>query len=553
MADAKNDRMEKLIALCKRRGFIFAGSEIYGGLANSWDYGPLGAQLKKNIKDEWWRRFVERRSDMVGIDAALIMNPKVWEASGHLATFTDPLVECKKCHERFRLDKLIEDATKKALQVGYLDFMNEWVKVLIKKVQDSTRNAKIEKEKAIEELAKLRREILELGGDPDSITQKKEKSVYLRINFDEDIALDAELSLYDAIMQGGVGAYMEYLVSKKKIPCTNCDSRDLTHPQNFNLMLKTFLGPAEEKANVVYFRPETAQAMFVNFKNVLDTSRKRLPFGIAQIGKAFRNEITPGNFIFRTREFEQMEIEYFVRPEEWEQHFEYWLNEQKKWVKDLGVADEHVHYVEVPAADRAHYSKRSVDTEYEYPFGQKELYGLAYRSSYDLDSHMKASGADLQYLDPQTNEKFVPHVIEPTWGVDRSVLVALLEAYTEDIANERTYLKLPYWTAPYKVAVFPLLANKPALVEKARAVYDQLAKNFTVAWDDRGNVGKRYYAQDEIGTPFCVTVDFETLGEEGSDPAKIDTVTVRNRDTMTQDRVKISELQSYLADKLAKG
>lgn len=442
MADTKNDRMEKLIALCKRRGFIFPGSEIYGGLANSWDYGPLGAQLKKNIKDEWWRRFVERRSDMVGIDAALIMNPKVWEASGHLATFTDPLVECKKCHERYRADQI--------------------------------------------DLSK---------------------------------------------------------------PCAKCGEKNsFTEPQNFNLMLKTFLGPAEEKANVVYFRPETAQAMFVNFKNVLDTSRKRLPFGIAQIGKAFRNEITPGNFIFRTREFEQMEIEYFVRPEEWEQQFEYWLNEQKKWVKDLGVADEHVHYVEVPAADRAHYSKRSVDTEYDYPFGQKELYGLAYRTTYDLDAHMKASGADLQYMDPQTNEKFVPHVIEPTWGVDRSVLVTLLEAYTEDTTNERTYLKLPYWTAPYKVAVFPLLANKPALVEKARAVYDQLAKNFTVAWDDRGNVGKRYYAQDEIGTPFCVTIDFDTLGESGD--AQKDTVTVRNRDTMTQERVAIADLVSCLHKQL---
>ena len=442
MAETKNDRMEKLIALCKRRGFIFPGSEIYGGLANSWDYGPLGAQLKKNIKDEWWRRFVERRSDMVGIDAALIMNPKVWEASGHLATFTDPLVECKKCHERYRADQI--DTAK---------------------------------------------------------------------------------------------------------PCGKCGEKNsFTEPQNFNLMLKTFLGPAEEKANVVYFRPETAQAMFVNFKNVTDTSRKRLPFGIAQIGKAFRNEITPGNFIFRTREFEQMEIEYFVRPEEWEQHFEYWLNEQRKWVKDLGVADEHIHYVEVPDADRAHYSKRSVDTEYDYPFGQKELYGLAYRSSYDLDSHIKASGADLQYMDPQTNEKFVPHVIEPTWGVDRSVLVTLLEAYVEYATNERVYLKLPYWTAPYKVAVFPLLANKPALVTNARAVFDELSKSFMVAWDDRGNVGKRYYAQDEIGTPFCVTVDFDTLGESGDD--KKDTVTVRNRDTMQQERVAIADLPSYLQKQL---
>ncbi len=453
----QSDAMDTLISLCKRRGFIFAGSDIYGGLANSWDYGPLGAQLKKNIKDEWWKRFVERRSDMVGIDAALIMNPKVWEASGHLKTFSDPLVECKKCNERFRADQI-------------------------------------------------------------------------------DI----------------------------KAPCSNCKAKDsFTEARQFNMMLRTSLGPKEDTSSIAYLRPETAQAMFVNFKNVLDTSRKRLPFGIASQGRAFRNEITPGNFIFRQREFDLMEFEYFVKPSEWEQYFEYWLGEMKKWIKDLGVSEAKVHYVEISEADRAHYSKRTVDVEYEYPFGQKELYGLAYRGSFDLDSHMKASGADLQYMDPQTNEKFVPHVIEPAFGLDRSVLVTLLEAYTEqqiaksteqgEKSETRVYLKLPYWTAPYKAAVFPLLANKPALVEKARSVFDQLKTQFTVAWDDRGNVGKRYYAQDEIGTPFCITVDFDTLGEEGSDPAKIDTVTVRNRDTMAQERVKISDLQSYLADKLAKG
>ncbi len=438
--------MDKLIALCKRRGFIFPGSEIYGGLANSWDYGPLGAQLKKNIKDEWWKRFVERRDDMVGIDAALIMNPKVWEASGHLATFNDPLVECKKCHERYRADQI-------------------------------------------------------------------------------DV----------------------------KAPCQNCKAKDsFTEAKQFNMMLKTSLGPKEDTSSVAYLRPETAQAMFVNFKNVLDTSRKRLPFGIASQGRAFRNEITPGNFVFRQREFDLMEFEYFVKPAEWEKYFEYWLAEMKKWVKDLGVSDAKVHYVEIADGERAHYSKRTIDVEYEYPFGQKELYGLAYRGSFDLDSHMKASGADLQYMDPTTNEKFVPHVIEPAFGLDRSVLVTLLEAYTEDATNERTYLKLPYWTAPYKAAVFPLLANKPALVEKARAVYQLLTTSSLgpIAWDDRGNVGKRYYAQDEIGTPFCITVDFDTLGEEGSDAAKIDTVTVRNRDTMQQERVKISELANHLRNAL---
>jgi glycyl-tRNA synthetase len=489
--------MEKLIALCKRRGFIFAGSEIYGGLANSWDYGPLGAQLKKNIKDEWWRRFVERRSDMVGIDAALIMNPKVWEASGHLATFTDPLVECKKCHTRFRADQ-----PGKNFRIDVADFISG--KSATWSVQG---NCDVCGALAV-----------------DSFTTPKNFNLMLATHLGPVTAIDEISSnLEYAVGLGEESSFRAHMLEKLK----------------------------EYASTAVYLRPETAQAMFVNFKNVLDTSRKRLPFGIAQIGKAFRNEITPGNFIFRTREFEQMEIEYFVRPEEWEQQFEYWLTQMKQWVKDLGIAESKVQYVEIPEADRAHYSKRTVDVEYQYPFGQKELYGLAYRGSFDLDNHAKASRVDLQYVDPQTNEKIVPHVIEPTWGVDRSVLVTLLEAYTEDSANERTYLKLPYWTAPYKVAVFPLLANKPALVEKARAVYDQLAKNFTVAWDDRGNVGKRYYAQDEIGTPFCITVDFETLGEEGSDKAKIDTVTVRNRDTMAQERVAIADLPSYLSQKLS--
>lgn len=465
------DVMEKLIALCKRRGFIFPGSAIYGGLQNSWDYGPLGAQLKKNIKDEWWRRFVERRDDMVGLDAAIIMNPKVWEASGHLKTFSDPLIECKKCHERFRADTI---------------------------------------------------------SDIDH--------------------------------------------------CPSCKGeKTFTEAKQFNLMLKTSLGPKEDSASTVYLRPEIAQAMFVNFKNVLDTARKRLPFGIASQGRAFRNEITPGNFIFRQREFDLMEFEYFVRPpvadtqknadgnadkrgkEEWEHWFEYWLAEMKRWLKDLGIRDEKLHFVEISPEDRAHYSKRTIDVEYDYPFGQKELYGLAYRGDFDLSSHMNASHEDLQYTDPVTNEKFIPHVIEPSFGLDRSVLVTLLEAYTEqelrtkdgELSTEkRVYLKLPAWVAPYKVAVFPLLANKPELVEKAREVYEGLRTKDLgqIAWDDRGNVGKRYYSQDEIGTPFCVTVDFDTIGESG-DELK-DTVTVRNRDTMKQERINIADVASYIRSNL---
>jgi glycyl-tRNA synthetase len=437
------EKMDKIVSLAKRRGFVYPGSEIYGGLANSWDYGPLGTELKNNIKQLWWKRFVQQRPDMVGIDAALIMNPKVWEASGHVATFTDPLVECKSCHSRFRADQI-------------------------------------------------------------DVTEK----------------------------------------------CGSCGKKDgFSEPKMFNLMLKTFLGPAEEAANIAYFRPETAQAMFVQFKNVQTTSRKPIPFGIAQVGKAFRNEITPGNFVFRTREFEQMEIEYFIPvpkiDKDWNDFFEAWKEEMIKWMRDdLRLNMGNVHELEVPAEDRAHYSKRTLDFEYDFPFGLKELYGLAYRGDFDLQNHMKTSGESLEFTDPQTNEKYVPHVIEPTWGVDRTFLALLVDHYKEEGEGDskRVYLSLPAKLAPYKVAVFPLLKNKPELVEKARAIYDELSKHFMTAWDDRGNVGKRYYSQDEIGTPYCVTVDFDTLED--------DSVTIRDRDTATQERIKITELTNYFASKL---
>ena len=414
MKKESDNVMEKIISLCKRRGFVFPGSEIYGGLANSWDYGPLGVELKNNIKQLWWKRFVHMRDDMVGIDAALIMNSKVWEASGHVSTFSDPLVECKKC--------------------------------------------------------------------PDC---------------------------------GG----------------------ELTVAKHFNLMLKTFLGPVEDKDSVVYFRPETAQAMFVDFKNVLETSRKKLPFGIAQIGKAFRNEITPGNFIFRTREFEQMEIEYFIYEKDWQESFDYWKKEMLDWMfNGLGLEKAKVRELEVLDDELAHYSKRTVDFEYDFPFGLEELYGLAYRTDFDLKNHYKEE----PYLDAESNEKSYPHVIEPTFGVDRSVLAVLCDAYKEE--GERIILKLNPKIAPYKVAVFPLLKNKPELVAKAREIYSELKKEFLVAWDDRGNIGKRYYSQDEIGTPMCVTVDFDTL-EKGE-------VTVRDRDTMKQEKVKVEELSNYIKGKI---
>ena len=442
--------MEKLVSLCKRRGFIFPGSEIYGGLANSWDYGPLGVELKNNIKQEWWKRFVHQRTDVVGIDSALVMNPKVWEASGHLSNFSDPLVECKKCHNRFRADQI----------------------------------------------------------------------------------------------QGTV--------------CPDCKG-ELTKPQQFNLMFKTFIGPAEEEANVAYFRPETAQGMFVDFKNVLETTRKRLPFGIAQIGKSFRNEITPGNFIFRTREFEQMEIEFFIEEKEWEKWFDLWLGEMKRWLKDLGLAEEKLHFDDIPDGERAHYSKRTVDIEYDFPFGKKELYGLAYRGDFDLKNHMDKSGEDLRYTDPVSGEKFLPHVIEPTWGVDRSILAALLAAYHEEkvesakskVESEeemRVVLKFPKWLAPVKIAVLPL-SKKEDLSVKAKEIHAMLAKYFVCDYDETQSIGKRYRRQDEIGTPYCVTVDFDTLGESGDE--KKDTVTVRDRDTMAQERIAVADLAEYLRNNLS--
>lgn len=422
--------MEKIVSLAKRRGFVFPGSEIYGGLAGTWDYGSLGVELKNNIKQMWWKRFVQQRDDMVGIDTAIVMNPAVWQASGHVETFTDPMVECPKDHHRFRADH-------------------------------------VEKKNEVQH-------------------------------------------------------------------CPDCNTI-LGEAKQFNMMLKTQVGPVEDSANRAYLRPETAQGMFVNFKHVLDTTRRKLPFGIAQIGKAFRNEITPRDFLFRSREFEQMEIEYFISESAWEDSFDHWLNEMRQWIADIGISREHIHELEVSKDELAHYSKRTVDFEYDFPFGKKELYGLAYRTDFDLKNHFK----EPPYRE-EGSESFYPHVIEPTWGVDRTVLAVLIEAYQEEKTEKgnRVFLKLPAYLAPYRAAVFPLLANKPELVSKAKGVYDVLRKDFTVAWDDRGNIGKRYWSQDEIGTPWCITIDFQTLED--------DTVTVRDRDTAKQERLPINELHHYV-------
>ncbi len=474
--------MEKIISLCKRRGFVFPGSEIYGGLANSWDFGPLGVELKNNIKTEWWNRFVRRRADMVGIETALIMSPKVWEASGHLKEFSDPLVECKKCHSRFRADQ-----------------------------------------------------------DNGSL---KAELVFLK-----EAEADGENPMKVS------GKVVRYRLSGKCPVCDSpADADSFTSPASFNLMLKTFLGPAQEKANEVYFRPETAQGMFVNFKNVLNTTRRKLPFGIAQIGKAFRNEITPGNFIFRTREFEQMEIEYFI-PEpkadhDWQKYFEHWKNEMKSWLRDLGVSESRLHFEDIPEGERAHYSKRTMDVEYDFPFGRKELYGLAYRGNFDLSAHAQGSGEDLQYTDPETGAKFIPHVIEPTWGVERTALVALLEAYSEEKTpstdgegEARTVLKFPFWLAPVKIAVLPL-SKKEELSAFAKPLFETLIQHFACEYDETQSIGKRYRRQDEIGTPFCVTVDFDSLKDRA--------VTVRHRDTMEQERVPIENLVAHFSEKFAR-
>ncbi|OHA18754.1 MAG: glycine--tRNA ligase [Candidatus Taylorbacteria bacterium RIFCSPHIGHO2_01_FULL_46_22b] len=435
MAQSKQpDTMEKIISLCKRRGFVYQGSEIYGGLAGTWDYGPYGVALKKNIEGLWWKRFVTDREDMYGMDAAILMNQNVWKASGHVGGFSDPLVECAKCKRRFRADQIID---------------------------------------------------------------------------------------------------------KKK--CTECGGT-LGEEKQFNMMFKTQIGATEDETSISYLRPETAQGMFVNFKNVYDSFHPKLPFGLAQIGKAFRNEIAPRDFLFRVRELEQMEIEYFVRPSEWEEKFEEFRKEVWEFTKDVGLPKENIHELEVPDGERAHYSKRTIDFEFDFPFGKKELYGLAYRTDYDLGSHSKASTVPLEYFDEDTKERFTPHCIEPSFGVGRTMLAVLASAYTEDEmgGETRTFLKFAPAVAPVKIAVFPLLKNKPQLVEKAREVYALLKKEFgAVEFDDNGNIGKRYRRQDEIGTPFCVTVDFDTLEKDN-------TVTVRDRDSGIQTRVAIAELLERL-------
>jgi glycyl-tRNA synthetase len=430
---SKDVKLEDIVSLCKRRGFIFQGSEVYGGLAGTWDYGPLGVALKRNIMDLWWKMLVEDRDDMYGVDAAILMNQKVWQASGHVDTFTDPLVECSNCHARHRADKL-DDSNK----------------------------------------------------------------------------------------------------------CPTCGKTGtFGEPKQFNMMFKTNVGPVTDESSISYLRPETAQGIFTNFKNVVDTFYPDLPFGVGQQGKAFRNEISPRDFVFRSREFEQMEIEYFVNPDNWEESFEQWRKDVWEFLAALGLPKDAVHELEVPESDRAHYSKRTIDFEFDFPIGREELLGLAYRTDFDLKNIERVSGKSMEYRPKDGGETFVPHVIEPSFGLERAIMAALSAAYTEDEVNgeKRIYLKFPEHLAPVKYAVSPLLKNKPELVEKAREVYDALKKKHgAVMWDDNGNIGKRYRRQDEIGTPHCVVIDFDTPEDN--------TVTIRDRDTTAQRRMSISELIS---------
>ena len=465
--------MEKLVALCKNRGFVFAGSEIYGGLANTWDYGPLGVEMKNNIKRAWWKKFVQENPYNVGLDCAILMNPQTWVASGHLGGFSDPLMDCRECHERFRADKLIEDYCAKTGE--------------------------------------------ELPKPIDAFSQAEMKS----------------------------------FIDEKNICCPTCGKHNFTDIRQFNLMFKTFQGVTEDAKNTVYLRPETAQGIFVNFVNVQRTTRRKLPFGIGQIGKSFRNEITPGDFIFRVREFEQMELEFFCEPGTDLEWFAYWRGFCKQWLLSLGMKEENLRLRDHDPEELCFYSKATTDFEFLVPFGWGELWGVADRTDYDLTQHQTVSGKDLTYFDPETNERYIPYVVEPSLGVERSVLAVLVDAYDEEVVDAekndvRVVLHLHPALAPYKAAILPLSKK---LSEPARKIYEDLSKEWMLDFDETGSIGKRYRREDEVGTPFCITVDFDTVGD--AEKAGDNCVTVRERDTMEQVRIPISELKAYLAEKLA--
>jgi len=502
--------LDQLVSLCKRRGFVFPGSDIYGGLANTWDYGPLGVELKNRVKKHWWKTFIHKRQDMMGLDASILMNQKVWEASGHVGSFEDLLVDCKNCNQRFRADHLIE----KNLHTDFQE-LKKSIRDHARKEQDlNYKTVKSEFDKAASKNF--------LDALHNIFEAEKEWSKF-----------DNDKSIANLIIQTG------------KIECLNCGKTNWSDARQFNLMFKTYQGVIESDTALVYLRPETAQGIFVNFKNILDTQRPRLPFGVGQIGKAFRNEITPGNFTFRTREFEQMEIEYFIEPGNSEKYFDEWKEIVWKWFTDFGIDKNRLRIREHDKDELSHYSSRTIDIEYQFPWGWGELFGLANRGDFDLSQHEKFSGQDLKYTDPDDpTKKFLPHVIEPSFGCDRSVLTLLLEAYTEEKVNDdiRVVMKFHPSIAPIDVAILPL-SKKEHLINKAQEVYKKIIHEteLVVDFDITGSIGKRYRRQDEIGTPKCITVDFGTIGEDDAQGEK-DTVTIRDRDTLKQERLPIVKL-----------
>ncbi len=551
MAKQEINKMEKIISLCKRRGFIYQSSEIYGGFANTFDFGPLGSQLKKNVKDEWWRRFVIERDDIVGLDSAIIQNPKTWEASGHLSSFSDPMVECKKCHNRFRVDKLLEELSKMTLEEAYHQFLVDWWSDLKPRLNESRDQANEKVEELQVEVKKIEEKEQKAGISKKQLNLQKAEFAethlldYTFTGFDN---LHGEVLEFIRISKEGIPAYLDYLVSNCKLICSECGGRDFTHPKDFNLMFKTYVGPIEDSSAVAYLRPETAQGIFLNFKNVLQSTRVKLPLGIAQIGKAFRNEITPGNFIFRTREFEQGEIEFFIQPsiDESEKWYKKWLKIWEDFFLDLGLKKKNLTIREHAKEELSHYSSGTSDLEYNFPFGVSELAGVAQRTDFDLKSHQQASGQDLRYFDEEKGERYLPFVVEPTMGIDRATLAFLVDAFDESDGHDgresgEITLRLDPRLSPIKVAVFPLV-KKEHLPEIAKDIVLSLKKAGIITfYDESGSVGRRYRRQDEIGTPWCITVDFDSIKEK--------TVTVRDRDSMKQERIKIEEITNFISEK----
>ncbi len=608
MTEAKvNDRMEKIVSLCKRRGFIFQSSEIYGGINGFWDYGPLGAELKRNVKEYWWRAMTQMRDDVVGLEATIIMHPKIWEASGHTSTFSDPMVDCLLTKKRFRADQIEPQSGKVYSFSGAID--EAAIKAVEKFLEERDPKPRFAAAALVESLV--------LGSVPSYLAEQMRTEVQkyideatkgvVRSGFGPAFELKRTVSeakqskeSYSVLLPPGKNPLSAYKVAKqfyqqRGVPYPNFLGEQvsevanttrynpengslLTEPRQFNLMFKTYVGPVESEENVAYLRPETAQAIFAQFKNVLEVSRQKVPFGICQIGKAFRNEINPRNFTFRSREFEQMELEFFIQPDEvaqralgapppdadlsapqpnwgWQEWHKYWVNERVKWYESIGLDRNSLDFYWQKKEELAHYAKATVDILYKFPFGAQELEGIAARGDFDLAQHQKFSGKSMEYFDEEAKVKYVPHVIEPSAGVDRLLLALICNAYHEEPVTDekgnretRVVLKFHPRIAPIKVAVFPLLKNRPELVAKALEVRERLRSEMAVYYDEAGAIGRRYRRQDEAGTPFGVTIDFETLGEQG--PELKDTVTLRDRDTMEQRRVKIGELAPWLLEKI---